>query len=252
FTVPTSITLECDQDINDVVITGDVTDESDNCDTGLEATFTDSVADGACANESIITRTWTLTDTCGNTTTQVQTITIEDTTAPIIDAEARDITIECDGSGNDGAIQAWLDDNGGATATDNCGDVTWTNDYSGVNSDCSTPITVTFTATDACGNTATTSATYAIEDTTAPTITVEAMDLTVECDGSGNLNDLNEFLNSFGSAEATDDCSAVTWTNDFSALTAACGSTGSATVTFTATDSCGNEATTSATFAIVD
>ncbi|MDT0559706.1 hypothetical protein RM697_13715, partial [Ichthyenterobacterium sp. W332] len=82
FTVPSSIAIECDQDSSDLTLTGDVTDEADNCDTGLEATFTDSVADGACENESIITRTWTLTDACDNTTTQVQTITIEDTTAP--------------------------------------------------------------------------------------------------------------------------------------------------------------------------
>ncbi|MBO6608071.1 hypothetical protein, partial [Psychroserpens sp.] len=67
---------------------------------------------------------WTLTDDCGNTTTQVQTITIEDTTAPVIDIAASDITVECDGSGNSGAIQNWLDSNGGASASDNCGDVT--------------------------------------------------------------------------------------------------------------------------------
>ncbi|MBO6655236.1 MAG: gliding motility-associated C-terminal domain-containing protein, partial [Psychroserpens sp.] len=124
FTVPADITIECDQDPADLSLTGDVTDEADNCSTGLDATFSDSVADGACANESVITRTWTLTDDCGNTTTQVQTITIEDTTAPVIDIAASDITVECDGSGNSGAIQNWLDSNGGASASDNCGDVT--------------------------------------------------------------------------------------------------------------------------------
>ncbi|WP_299339538.1 hypothetical protein, partial [uncultured Psychroserpens sp.] len=75
FTVPESISVECDVDVNDLTLTGDVTDEADNCSTDLEATFTDALADGSCANESIITRTWTLTDDCDNTTTQVQTIT---------------------------------------------------------------------------------------------------------------------------------------------------------------------------------
>ncbi|OZV68713.1 hypothetical protein CA834_09640, partial [Winogradskyella aurantia] len=39
FTVPADITVECDVDVNDLSITGDVTDEADNCSTGLEATF---------------------------------------------------------------------------------------------------------------------------------------------------------------------------------------------------------------------
>ncbi len=251
FTVPADLTIECDQDPNDLTLTGDVTDEADNCDTTLDATFSDSVAAGACANESVITRTWSLTDDCGNTTTLVQTITIEDTTAPTITVEATDIVVECDGNGNNGEIQDWLDNNGGAVATDNCGDVTWSNNYNGANSDCSSPVEVIFTATDACGNTATTTATYAIQDTTAPVVT-DAADLTVECDGSGNLTQLNDWLNSNGGATATDDCSAVTWSNDFSQLSDDCGATGSATVTFTATDACGNSTSTSATFTIED
>ena len=55
----------------------------------------DSVAPGACANESVITRTWTLTDDCGNTTTADQIITVVDTTAPTFTVPA-DLTIECD------------------------------------------------------------------------------------------------------------------------------------------------------------
>ncbi|WP_299098117.1 hypothetical protein, partial [uncultured Winogradskyella sp.] len=76
FTVPADITIECDIDPSDLSITGDVTDEADNCSTGLEATYTDSLANGSCANASVITRTWTLTDECNNTTTLVQTITV--------------------------------------------------------------------------------------------------------------------------------------------------------------------------------
>ena len=40
--------------------------------------------------------------------------------------------------------------------------------------------TVTFTATDDCGNASSTTATFTIEDTTAPSIDTEASDLTVE------------------------------------------------------------------------
>ncbi|MCQ0113141.1 gliding motility-associated C-terminal domain-containing protein, partial [Zhouia sp. CL16] len=95
FTVPADITIECDDDETDLSLTGDVTDEADNCDTTLDATYSDSVDAGACANASVITRTWTLTDDCGNTTELDQIITVEDTTAPTFTVPA-DITIECD------------------------------------------------------------------------------------------------------------------------------------------------------------
>ncbi|TBV25835.1 gliding motility-associated C-terminal domain-containing protein, partial [Meridianimaribacter sp. CL38] len=252
FTVPADVTIECDQDANNLTLTGDVTDEADNCDSSLEATYSDAVADGNCANESVITRTWSLTDDCGNTATLVQTINVVDTTAPVIDTNATDIIVECDGSGNNGEIENWLNNNGGAVASDNCGAITWTNDYNGAQSDCSAPVTVTFTATDACGNSSTTTASYAIQDTTAPSIDTTSANLTVECDGAGNVDDLNDWLTNNGGAIASDDCSAITWTNDFTKLADACGATGSATVTFTATDGCGNSSTTTAIFTIVD
>ena len=49
---------------------------------------------------SEVSRTWTLTDDCGNTTTLVQTITVQDTTAPTFTVPAN-ITIECDQNIND-------------------------------------------------------------------------------------------------------------------------------------------------------
>ena len=78
FTVPADITIYKDASCNydATSITGDVTDEADNCDTSLDATYADVVAAGACEGEEIITRTWTLTDDCGNTTTHVQVITV--------------------------------------------------------------------------------------------------------------------------------------------------------------------------------
>jgi hypothetical protein len=89
-------------------------------------------------------------------------------------------------------------------------------------------------------------------DTTAPMINPIASAETVECDGEGNVTDLNTWLNSHGGANATDNCSGVTWTNDFTGLSDDCGETGSALVTFIATDACGNFSTTEATFTIED
>ena len=74
FTVPVDITIECDQDPSDLTLIGDVTDEADNCSSNLEATYADSVSQGECVNESIITRTWRLVDECGNITSYDQIV----------------------------------------------------------------------------------------------------------------------------------------------------------------------------------
>lgn len=79
FTRPADITIPftgaCDYNAG-VGITGDVTNEEDNCATGLNATYTDAVAN--CGNDIIITRTWTLTDGTNAATPQVQTIRVTD------------------------------------------------------------------------------------------------------------------------------------------------------------------------------
>ncbi len=110
-----------------------------------------------------------------------------------------------------------------------------------------------FVLRDECGNVSTdrivTEHIFSEDD--APIITTNAMNMTVECDGSGNTAQLNAWLNSHAGAIA-DDCTAISWSNNFTALSDGCGATGSATVTFTATDACGNTATSMATFTIVD
>ncbi|MDA0729707.1 MAG: hypothetical protein O3C18_08470, partial [Bacteroidetes bacterium] len=205
-----------------------------------------------CGATGTVTVTFTVTDDCDNSSSTTATFTIEDTTNPEITA-ASDETVECDGAGNTAALNAWLNNNGGATASDICGGVTWSNDFEGLSDDCGATgsATVTFTATDDCGNSSSSSATFTIEDTTNPEITA-ASDETVECDGAGNAEALNAWLNNNGGATASDICSGVTWSNNFVALSDDCGATGSATVTFTATDDCGNSSSVSATFTIED
>ncbi|TYB79870.1 gliding motility-associated C-terminal domain-containing protein, partial [Bizionia myxarmorum] len=222
----------------------------DSCGNTIIPTGPSVSADPTCLGDK--TYTWTYTDCAGNTGEWVYTYSLNDNIDPVLTVEASNTEIQCDGSGNNGAIQDWLDTNGGATATDNCGTVTWTNNYGGATSDCSNPIEVIFTATDACGNFVTTTATYAIQDTVNPIITAGAANASFECDGSGNTTDLNDWLLTNGGATATDDCSSVSWSNNFTSLSDECGQTGSATVIFTATDGCGNAITTSATFTIVD
>ena len=94
FTAPASVEIFTDADCAyDVTVanTGDVTNEDDNCSTGINATFVDSdpVA-GACEGTFVITRTWSLVDNCGNAADdQTQTITISDNIKPTFTAPAR-------------------------------------------------------------------------------------------------------------------------------------------------------------------
>jgi hypothetical protein len=96
FTKPADVTIftnaGCTYDAS-VTATGDVTNEADNCSTGLNATFSDAVANGSCQGAKIITRTWSLVDNCGNAAAdQIQTITVQDNTAPTFTKPA-DVTI---------------------------------------------------------------------------------------------------------------------------------------------------------------
>ncbi|TYB70054.1 hypothetical protein ES676_13640, partial [Bizionia saleffrena] len=182
FTVPATVTLECDEDVTDLTVTGDVTDEADNCDTGtLEATYTDgAVTTGFCANEYSFIRTWTVTDACGNINTQTQTIIIEDTIAPTFTAPPK-VTIECDQDVTDLTLTGDVTDeadncaNTGLEATHTDGPVTagsCANESSFIRS---------WLLTDTCGNGTIQTQTIIIKDTTAPTFTVPT-EVTLECD----------------------------------------------------------------------
>ncbi|MCX7549251.1 hypothetical protein, partial [Xanthomarina sp. F2636L] len=59
----------------------------------------------------VVTRTWTFTDSCNNTSSVSQTITVSDTTAPVAPAAPADLTVECIDD-----VPAPID----LTATDNC------------------------------------------------------------------------------------------------------------------------------------
>ena len=227
--------------------------EVDDACSGWELSYADSDISTQCEGSYSFVRVWTAVDDCGNLSEFSQSIEVLDFQPPIIDAEAEDLVIECSGAVDQIALDNWLNNNGGASATDNCSDVTWTNDFVALDESCAGgTVVVTFTVTDDCGNSASTDATIDFVDTTAPAIDMAAADATVECDGAGNSGDLDAWLASNGGASASDACSGVTWTNDFDTLSDDCGATGAATVTFTATDACGNSASTTATFTIED
>ncbi|MEH6537444.1 MAG: gliding motility-associated C-terminal domain-containing protein, partial [Psychroserpens sp.] len=244
FTVPADVTLECDQDASDMTLTGDVTDEADNCSTDLDATFTDATADGTCANESIITRTWTLTDDCDNTTTLVQTISIEDNTAPTFTVPA-DVTLECDQDASDMTLTGDVTDEADNCSTDL--DATFTDATADGTCANESIITRTWTLTDDCDNTTTLVQTISIEDNTAPTFTVPA-DMTLECDV-----DMTDVTITGDVTDEADNCSTdleATFTDE--TTDGSCANEFVITRTWTLSDDCENTTTLVQTISIED
>jgi|SRR5687768_14742619 len=172
---------------------------------------------------------------------------------PEIDQPAMDVIIECDPGNQLLVIEAWLNNHGGATVINYCGELTWTHDYTGLNNGCGATgnSSVTFTATDSCGSVMTT-ALLAIVDTQPPDLISTALDMISECENNGSIIDLSIWLSNHGGANAIDNCGNLLWSNNYTGMNDGCGATGSATVTFTATDECENSVSTIATFTIDD
>src|SRR5207249_977355 len=204
---------------------------TDNCSTPT-VTSLDGVVSGTCAKSQ--TRTFTATDSCGNQATTTRTVSwTEDTTVPVITATGTTLALGCNPTA--AQIDAAL---GSATATDNCGTPTVTSLDGVVSGTCAKSQTRTFIATDGCGNQATTTRTVTwTEDTTVPVITATGTTLALGCNPTAAQIDA-----ALGSATATDNCSTPTVTSLDGAVSGTCAK--SQTRTFTATDSCGNQATT--------
>jgi len=223
---PAPITIECASDIPVPDITV-VTDESDNCSTATVA-FVSDVSDGNF-NPEIITRTYSVTDDCGNSINVTQTITIDDVTNPVISLTGNNpITIE--------ACAGYIDS--GATASDNCdGDLTASLIInSAVNPNVVGTYYVTYDVFDSNGNNATQIIrTVVVEDSTPPTITLV-----------GDNPQIIEACNSYSElgASATDPCFGDISGSIVADASAVDTSTvGTYQVTYNVTDAQGNVAT---------
>lgn len=121
------------------------------------------------------TVTLTATDAAGNTATKSFNVTVQDTTAPVISAPA-DIVAEATGAA--GAAVSFA-----TSASDLVsGAVTVSASPASGSTFAFGTTSVTLTATDAAGNTATKSFNVTVEDTTAPALTIPA-DQTIEATG---------------------------------------------------------------------
>ena len=90
--MPANVTVECDA----VPLPATPT-ATDNCDlTSRQITFAEVAPTARCLDTYTLTRTWTATDNCGNSSTGVQTLTVQDTTPPVLSGVPANVTVECD------------------------------------------------------------------------------------------------------------------------------------------------------------
>ncbi len=209
-----------------------------------------------CPNDvQRIQRTYTITDDdTGESRQCVTNLYIKDETRPELSGcPVEALELEC-GADNSDAIQNWLNL---VTATDNCGVAIVENDFDPENLDvlCEADeagLLITFTATDACGNTATCEGEIKLVDTLAPELTgCPDSPLILEC-GDDNSQVISDWLSN---VQASDQCRGVVLTNDFDPgnLAVLCSDEEDGLlVTFTATDECGKTSTCSATINLID
>ncbi|MGB4850000.1 MAG: SdrD B-like domain-containing protein [Saprospiraceae bacterium] len=160
-TCPVNITINCQED-NSSVHTGLAT-ATDNCSSVLVTqtqTSSQNPDVDACDHYTyVISRLWTATDACGNSTSCMQTINVRDVTGPVITCPSN-ITVLYPGS-------TLPVNTGNATGLDNCDSglsMTFTDVLSPLVCPSINKITRTWKATDACGNSSTCQQTIVIDD----------------------------------------------------------------------------------------
>ncbi|KJD35539.1 hypothetical protein PW52_07185, partial [Tamlana sedimentorum] len=229
--LPGDLVVECDAVPEAVTLTA-----TDNCGNVI-VTVNDEITQGNCDQNYTITRTYTATDDCGLTNTHIQTITVQDTTAPeFVEAfPLANIVVECD------AVPAAET----LTATDICGSATVSVSDVRTDGDCLNSYTIarTWTATDECGLTTSYTQNIIVQDTTAPTFN-ETMprDITVECDAVPDAETIT----------ASDNCGDATVTVVDTRTDGNCISNYTISRVWTATDECGLTTTHTQTITVQD
>jgi hypothetical protein len=243
-TCPQTINLECSESIpapyaDLAAFEAAGGSASDNCGTPTFS-FEGEQSSGTCP--TVITRTYRVTDACGNIDECTQTINVDDTTDPSITCP-QTINLECDQSVPEPYADLAAFEAAGGSASDNCGTPTFSFEGEQSSGTCPTVITRTYRVTDDCGNFTECTQTINVDDTMAPVVTCPTGG-TLECNVTTKIT-----------ATASDNCDTtpdisceITSGGDIATLTPLGGGmydltitqSGSVTITCTATDDCGN------------
>ncbi len=182
--VPTDLMIDCDDPIPAVA----TVTATDNCATGLVPSFSQTNSQSSNTNtcnhyDYTIVRTWTVSDGCGNSVTQSQTINIEDTVQPTFNIPG-DTVVNCGTPVDTMTLGSY------SNVADNCSSVlniTMTEIVNAGTCPQERTILRTWRVSDPCLNSVSKTQTITVQDTIAPTAIFPA-DITVDCANAGNLN----------------------------------------------------------------
>ncbi|MDX1406575.1 MAG: hypothetical protein R3330_00535, partial [Saprospiraceae bacterium] len=239
--VPADTTLTCAQAAlfgpSDLTYTNN---ESGVC--AVTGTVTGSIAGNYDVCGGTLTQTWNFTDSCGNTITEIQTITVEPAPAPDFVNVPADTVLSCD----EAVLFAASDlafTNGATGDCEISGMVPGT--ISGSFDACGGVLTQTWSLTDSCGTVITETQTITVEPAPAPIFIAVPADTTVTCaDAPGFVSmDLAYTNGETGSCEVSG-----TVPGNLTGSYDLCG--GTLMQTWTLTDSCGNTITETQTITV--
>ena len=243
---------------------------SDNCTTTLTYTLTGvttgtgSSLNGVVFNKGVTTVTWSVTDGVNPAQTCSYTVTVTDTQNPTVSAAVPSVSTNTDLNVCNALVAIT-----NATFNDNCSGSTIAYTFSGATIQGLTSgqvgtstfnkgtTTITYTVTDASGNTATTTMTVIVADAQNPTVSAAVPSVTVNA-GAGVCNASVVIAN----ATFNDNCTGSTLAYAFTGATIQ-GSTagqvgtktfglGTTTITYTVTDASGNTNTATMTVIVND
>ncbi|MBK8506167.1 MAG: T9SS type A sorting domain-containing protein [Saprospiraceae bacterium] len=165
-----------------------------------------------CGTSTMTEVIFTATDSCSHSFADTGLIIITDTIAPIWTSAPEPLTLFCiDSTIADSLINHWLSGFGGGLVFDACNSVVIVNDYNPQQLICDSILTVTFTATDDCGNQQIEQSYIEIQDDVPPVFITYPHNLFLSCDGGYDIQDtIAYWLGEFGYASTMDECSNVT------------------------------------------
>ena len=194
--------IQCNYSIPEPEWTAD--DDCGTVDVSIEQSIT-----GGCGNTFTLTRTYTATDLCGNTATDLQIVQVIDTIAPQIFCPDS-VVVACGESTEPVST-------GKAFGQDDCGPVTVNHSDEAFEGQCAADMDIlrTWVVRDECGNSSTCEQYIYVRDLEAPNFDSQASDLELECGDENNDSSIADWLENHAGASASDACGDVTITNNY-------------------------------------
>ncbi|HYJ85612.1 MAG TPA: HYR domain-containing protein [Pyrinomonadaceae bacterium] len=259
-TAPGDVTLytgpgatSCGVTVTDLNATLGTATANDNC---PGVTVTRDVSNGHVFPLGNTTVTYTATDRSGNTAVDQQVVTVVDNTTPVVTAPAAVTLYTGPGATACGVTVTDLDGTfGTGSATDNCPGVGAVS-RSGVPSGNNFPVgttTLTYSATDANGNTGSATQVVTVVDNTVPVVTAPAAVTLYTGPGATacgvNVANLDATL---GTGSATDNCPGVGAVSRSGVPSGNNFPVGTTTLTYSATDAHGNTGSATQVVTVID